>query len=143
MGCFPAQGACGGQVDHVHVQELKPSGRDSGVSWGPAWGEPAGLPTRPPAGETLRSLPSLGEILPSAAHTGLHVKPMLLPRGRERSGRSPRRLGGSCGIRVLFLEVQAVPGVSPVPSLSSKVIASEGGRDHEQAEPCFPDGPPC
>lgn len=106
-------------MDHVRVQELKPSGRDSGVSWGPVWGEPAGLPTWPPAGETLRPFPSLGEILPSAAHPGLHVKPVLLPREWERSRRSPRRLGSSWGMRVLFLEVQAVLGVSPVPSLSS------------------------
>ena len=64
-------------------------------------------------------MPSLGEILLSAAHTGLHVKPVLLPWGRERSGRSPGRLGGSWGIRVPFLEVQAVLGVSPIPSPSS------------------------
>ena len=56
---------------------------------------------------------------PRAAHPGLHVKPVLLPREWERSRRSPRRLGSSWGMRVLFLEVQAVLGVSPVPSLSS------------------------
>lgn len=91
-------------MDHVRVQELKPSGRDSGVSWGPVWGEPAGLPTWPPAEETLRPLPSLGEILPSAAHTGLHIKPVLLPRGVGEVKEEPQEAGQQLG------DASPVPG---------------------------------
>ena len=86
--------------DRTHVSYVSCIGRQilyHGATWEAqtyCMGEPA-PPTPATAGETLGPLPSLGEILLSAAHPGLHVKPALLPWGRERSGRSPGRLGGS------------------------------------------------
>ena len=76
-------------MDHVRVQELKPSGRDSGVSWGPVWGEPAGLPTWPPAGETLRPFPSLGEILPVQPTLGCMSSPCCSHGSGKGQGGAP------------------------------------------------------